>query len=154
MRRRPQHRAGPAHGTVVETTIERLGARGDGVANLYEGPLYVAGALPGERVRARIGAPRGEGWLGQLETVLTAVPERVAPACRHFGSCGGCALQHLAPADQAAFKRALITTALAHRGFVEPPVALPIASPPGSRRRVVIAARRTAAGCVVGFHAA
>src|SRR3954471_2270100 len=101
MRRRPQQRAGSAHGTpragpalgtIVETTIERLGARGDGVANLYEGPLYVAYALPGERVRARIGAPRGEGWVGQLESVLTGVRGRIAAACRHFGTCGGCAL--------------------------------------------------------------
>src|SRR5437868_425975 len=147
MRRRPNHRAGPAHGTVVETTIERLGARGDGVANLYEGPLYVAYALPGERVRARIGAPRGEGWVGQLDAVLTPAPARVAAICRHFGSCGGCALQHLAPVEQAAFKRAQIVTALAQRGIVDAPVAVPITSPPGSRRRVVIAARRTAGGC-------
>src|SRR4051812_34173386 len=108
-------RAGPAHGTIVETTIERLGARGDGVASLYEGPLYVAFALPGERVRARIGAPRGEGWIGALDAVLTPVPGRVAAACRHFTRCGGCALQHLAPDAQADFKRAQVVAALRRR---------------------------------------
>src|SRR5258706_10707368 len=107
MRRRPRD-AGHARGTIVETTIERLGARGDGVANLYEGPLYVAFALPGERVRARVGAPRGEGWIGALDTVLSPVSSRVAAACRHFTACGGCALQHLAPDHQADFKRAQI----------------------------------------------
>src|SRR5258708_37837752 len=101
MRRRQRDR-GPAAGTIVETTIERRGARGDGVARLYEGPLYVPFALPGERIRARLGAPRGEGWSGRLEAVLAAVPNRVAPACRHFTVCGGCALQHLAAADDAA----------------------------------------------------
>src|SRR5215831_3814876 len=152
MRRR--HAAGPAPGTIVETTIERLGARGDGVAVLYEGPLYVPYALPGERVRARLGAPRGDGRVAALETLLAAAPGRVAPACRHFTVCGGCVLQHVAPADYARFKRALIVEALARRGVADPPVAEPLVSPPGTRRRVGLAARRTAQGCRVGFHEA
>src|SRR5579871_5146511 len=152
MRRR--RTVGPAAGTIVETTIERLGGRGDGVAVLYEGPLYVPYVLPGERVRARIGAPRGEGWTGRAEAVLAPAPARVAPVCRHFTVCGGCALQHLAPLDYAAFKCAQIATALERRGFAAPRVAVPLISPPASRRRVNVAARRTADGCVIGFHAA
>jgi 23S rRNA (uracil1939-C5)-methyltransferase len=152
MRRR--HAAGPAPGTLVETTIERLGARGDGVARLYEGPLYVPYTLPGERVRARIGAARGDGRAGTLEAVLAAAPDRAAPACRHFGACGGCALQHVPAAAAAAFKRALIVEALARRGIADPPVAATLQSPPASRRRVGLAARRTTQGCLIGFHAA
>src|SRR5436853_6951678 len=101
MRRRQQ--SGPAPGTIVETTVERLGGRGDGVAVLYEGPLYVPYVLPGERVRARLGAPRGEGWSGRLEAILAPAAGRVAPACRHFTDCGGCALQHAPSADYVAF---------------------------------------------------
>jgi len=151
MRRRRDR--GPAPGTIVETTIERLGTRGDGVARLYEGVLYVPFALPGERVRARLGAPRGDGWAGQLDAVLTPAPDRATPACRHFTVCGGCALQHLAPADYAGFKRDLIATALARRGLAAVHVAAPLISPPGSRRRVRFAVRRGARGCVIGFHA-
>src|SRR5258708_30627929 len=154
MRRRSQHRAGPAPGTVVETTIERLGARGDGVALLYEGPLYVPYALPGERVRARIGSPRGEGWVGRAEAILTPSPARVAPACRHFTTCGGCALQHLEALEYRRFKRDQIVSALARRGFADPTVADPLVSPPASRRRASGAVRRTAPGCVGGFHEA
>jgi 23S rRNA (uracil1939-C5)-methyltransferase len=152
MRRRRDR--GPAPGTIVETTIERLGARGDGVARLYEGLLYVPFALPGERVRARLGAPRGDGWAGQLDAVLTRAPDRATAACRHFTVCGGCALQHLAPAQYAGFKRDLIASALARRGLAAVQVAAPLISPPGSRRRVRFAARRGARGCVIGFHAA
>src|SRR5260221_3866273 len=153
MRRRQRDR-GAAPGTLVETTIERLGARGDGVALLYEGPLYVPFALPGERVRARIGAPRGEGWTAKLDAVIAEAPERIAPACRHFADCGGCTLQHLAPEPYAAFKPARIAEALARRGFADPVIAPPRVSPPGSRRRASFAARRTARGCLIGFHAA
>jgi len=152
MRRRRDR--GPAPGTLVETTIERLGARGDGVARLYEGLLYVPFALPGERVQARLGAPRGDGWAGRLDAILAGAPDRANPACRHFTQCGGCALQHLAPADYAAFKRDLIASALARRGLAAAPIAAPLISPPGSRRRASFAARRGARGCVIGFHAA
>jgi 23S rRNA (uracil1939-C5)-methyltransferase len=150
MRRRRE--SGPAPGTIVETTIERLGGRGDGVALLYEGPLYVPYALPGERVRARIGAPRGEGWVGRAEAILAPAPARVAPACRHFTVCGGCALQHLTPPEYRRFKREQIVSALTHRGFADATVAEPLVSPPASRRRASVAVRRTAEGCVIGFH--
>ena len=152
MRRR--RTSGPAPGTIVETTIERLGGRGDGVAVLYEGPLYVPYALPGERVRARIGAARGDGWVGRAEAILRPGPVRTAPACRHFTACGGCALQHLAPFEYRRFKREQIVSALARRGFADPAVAEPLVSPPGSRRRASLAVRRTAQGCVIGFHEA
>src|ERR1700722_10400669 len=148
-----QRRArGPVPGTIVETTIERLGARGDGVARLYEGMIYVPFALPGERVRARLGAPRGDGWAGQLDAILAPSPDRAPPPCRHFTVCGGCALQHLAPADYAGFKRELIASALARRGLAAVPIAAPLISPPGSRRRASFAVRRGARGCAIGFH--
>src|SRR5271168_1195218 len=104
---RQRRERGPAPGTMVETTIERIGARGDGVARLYEGQLYVPFALPGERVRARLGARRGDGWAGQLDAILAPAPGRATPACRHFTTCGGCTLQHLPAADYAGFKRDL-----------------------------------------------
>src|SRR5690348_8500685 len=80
----------------VELTIARLGARGDGVALQDGAPVYVAGALPGERVRARLVARRGEGWQARLEAILDPSPARIAAPCAHFGLCGGCSLQHVA----------------------------------------------------------
>jgi 23S rRNA (uracil1939-C5)-methyltransferase len=151
---RRQRARGPAPGTIVETTIERLGARGDGVARLYEGLLYLPFALPGERVRARLGAPRGDGWAGRLDAVLAPALNRVEPSCRHFTQCGGCTLQHLEAADYAAFKRDLIGTALSRRGLAGVQIDAPRVSPPGSRRRAGFAVRRTARGVTIGFHEA
>ena len=66
--------------------IESIGHRGDGIAATHDGPLYVPFALPGERV-----AVEREGQRGRIVELVVASPERVAPVCRHFGECGGCA---------------------------------------------------------------
>ena len=129
-----------------DVTIARLGPLGDGVA---DGPLYVAGALPGERVRVHP-ASRDRAV---LEAVLSPSPDRVAPPCPHAGRCGGCLLQHWADAPYAAWKRGLLADALARAGFPDAPVADLLRSPPASRRRADLAIRRTRQGVVVGLHA-
>ena len=76
----------------LELRIERLGAKGDGLAEGPDGPLFVPFALPGERVRVAVAS--GTDRADLLE-VLEASPNRVEPICPNFGVCGGCALQHL-----------------------------------------------------------
>ncbi len=123
----------------MEVTIERLGREGDGIA----GALRLPFALPGERWRV--------GEDGGAAALLEAAPERVAPPCRHFGSCGGCALQHASDGFLAAWKGETILRALAARGIATElrPI---LTSPPRSRRRAVFAARRTRKTALVGFH--
>jgi 23S rRNA (uracil1939-C5)-methyltransferase len=115
-----------------DLVIGRVGAQGDGVA---EGPVYVPFTLPGERVRARIQAGRGD-----LVEVLAPSPERQAPPCPHFSACGGCALQHWAEPGYLGFKAGLIREALAREGL-ETEILAPIACPPASRRRLALHAR-------------
>jgi 23S rRNA (uracil1939-C5)-methyltransferase len=79
--------------------------------------VHVAGALPGERVAAtvaHVSSHTAEAW-AHLETIETASPDRRPPACRAFGACGGCVLQHLAYAAQLDWKRSRIARALAAR---------------------------------------
>jgi 23S rRNA (uracil1939-C5)-methyltransferase len=141
----------------VEVTVTALGARGDGLARHDDRDLFVAGALPGERVRARVvgrvGARRGDGWQARVTDVLDAAPERIEPACPHFGPCGGCTVQHLSPSAQAAWKRRQVVEALTRRGFPAPDVDAAVCVPPGERRRCTVAWRRTPRGALVGFHA-
>jgi 23S rRNA (uracil1939-C5)-methyltransferase len=127
--------------------IDRLGHLGDGIAETPEGPLYVAFALPGERVTVE-----RHGTRATLIAVESASPERIAPACRHFGTCGGCALQHLAPAPYAVFKRGRVAEALAAERITAPvdPIVL---LPSGTRRRATFTARRTESGTALGYHA-
>ncbi|NEU13736.1 class I SAM-dependent RNA methyltransferase [Methylobacterium sp. BTF04] len=106
--------------------IRRLGARGDGMA---EDGTAVALALPGERV-----AIRRDGARGQLVSVETASPDRIDPFCQYFGTCGGCAVQHLAPEPYAAWKRGLLVQALSQAGLACEPEPLQDAHGEGRRR--------------------
>jgi 23S rRNA (uracil1939-C5)-methyltransferase len=141
--------------TVESLVIDKLGQRGDGVASSADGPVYVAGTLPGERVTAEV-----EGERGRLVSVDQPSPERIAPFCPLFGTCGGCATQHASPALYGAWKRDLVVSALAQSGLT-PDVAPLVAAHGEGRRRVTFHARAGAGapgeaspGAVVGFMAA
>ena len=127
--------------TIRDIEITRIGAQGDGIGERTFVPL----TLPGETVRARV-----EGERGELEAVLTASPDRVAPPCPHFGVCGGCALQHWAAEPYLAWKRDRVIEALSREGL-ETEVLPTFASPPASRRRLALHARAARGGAVVGF---
>ena len=128
-----------------DVTITRVGAQGDGVAETDAGPVFVPLALLGERVSALVSGDRG-----RLVNVLTASPDRVLPLCRHFGSCGGCALQHMAPAVYQEWKRDQAIAAFRSRG-IDADVSA-IVTPNGHRRRATLTARRDAMGVRLGFH--
>jgi len=117
----------------MEFAIESVGGEGDGVA---AGPVFVPFTLPGERVIAAGGGERRE-----LVEVLDPSSERVAPPCRHFGTCGGCALQHWAHEPYLAWKVARLAATLARQG-IETEILPAFAAEPGTRRRVGLHARR------------
>jgi 23S rRNA (uracil1939-C5)-methyltransferase len=126
--------------------IDRLGHRGDGIAALSGAPVFVPFALPGETVEAQIAGERGK-----LLRILQPSPQRIAPPCRHFGVCGGCQLQHLAPEAYLAFKRQLVIDAFADRGLA-PDVGETVALQPGTRRRVTLHAERRGRVIVLGYN--
>ena len=134
--------------TSTRLTIQRLGAQGDGIADTPRGPVFVPLALPGETVTAAINKDRAD-----LIAVIEASPERVEPACRHFGTCGGCSLQHMEARAYQAFKRGTLVTALRQRG-IDVEVAELVACPPASRRRVTWTAQRAESGIVLGYRKA
>jgi 23S rRNA (uracil1939-C5)-methyltransferase len=134
----------------LEVRIERLGAQGDGVAQGREGPLFVPFTLPGElvKVEAEPGEPRAEPI-----AILEPSPERIAPVCQYFGTCGGCALQHMEAGSYLAWKREQVIAALASRGL-EAPVEEVRAVPLASRRRAAFTLGRTARGVAFGYRGA
>ncbi|MDF0601329.1 class I SAM-dependent RNA methyltransferase [Psychromarinibacter sp. C21-152] len=125
-------------------TIERLGHRGDGIA---PGPVFVPLTLPGEEVEGEVSGDRIDS-----PRIVTPSPDRVRPPCRHFKSCGGCALQHASDAYVETWKADIVRTALAAHGL-DAPIRGVATSPPRSRRRATFSGRRTKKGALVGFHA-
>jgi 23S rRNA (uracil1939-C5)-methyltransferase len=136
---------------VERLSIARLGSRGDGVADTPAGALYVPYTLPGET--AEVDQWPGHPDRRHLIKVDSASPDRITPICPHFGTCGGCALQHLALARYRHWKRALVTEALAKAGLDAPVDDLIDAHGDGRRRAVFHARRGTHDVLEVGFAA-
>ena len=109
-----------ADGPVVTATIVDLTHDGLGVADLDGRKVFVADALPGERVEIALRKRRRKMQEAELIRVLEPSSSRVQPACEYFGRCGGCALQHLQHAAQVSFKQQVVAEALKRIGNVEP----------------------------------
>jgi len=97
--------------------VERIGPRGDGISEYDGAPVFVPFTVPGDRVRARLGARRGGGREGRVVEWLDTGKGHAVPPCSHFGHCGGCALQHLDPASYRAFKLSVLRTTLERVGI-------------------------------------
>lgn len=129
-----------------EIEITTLGHRGDGVAETETGPIYVAGALPGEIVRANVVDGRA-----QKPVIEKPSPDRIEPVCRHYSACGGCSVQHLAEEPYLVWKSGLVEKALRDRG-IETEVSGTIAATMGGRRRAVLTATRAGRHTLLGYH--
>jgi len=138
---RRSNRAREVAEQLIELSIERIGARGDGIAQ-YRGQLvFVPFTVPGDRVTVRLGAPRHGGWEGSVAERLACGPGRTAPQCRHFGTCGSCALQHLDAAAYQDLKLATLHTALKRVG-IDPSIVGPLSPLPPERRRTKLGLAR------------
>lgn len=127
----------------MKVTIERLGHLGDGIA---AGPVFVPRTLPGEVVEGEV-----DGTTLTAPRILEPSSDRVKAPCAHYGQCGGCALQHASDGFVARWKQEVVETALSAQGIST--LFRPISTSPAlSRRRAVLAGRRTKKGVIVGFH--
>ncbi|WP_151718897.1 class I SAM-dependent RNA methyltransferase [Gemmobacter serpentinus] len=131
----------------MKLTIARLGHHGDGIAEGPEGTIFVPGMLPGEEVEGEL-----SGNVLTGVKIVTPSADRVKPVCSHAKTCGGCQMQHARDGLVADWKQGIAAGALAGQGL-EAPLRPILTSPPRSRRRATLAARRTKGGTLIGFHA-
>ena len=103
-----------------EAGVEDLSHDGRGVATHEEKKVFIHGALPGERVMARLTDRKRHFDEGEALEILESSPDRIEPECPHFGQCGGCSLQHLHPERQIEYKDRTLRQNLARIGKVEP----------------------------------
>jgi 23S rRNA (uracil1939-C5)-methyltransferase len=145
----------PAVPVEYDLEIVDLSHDGRGVAKLDGKAVFVTGALPGERVRARQTLRKKHFDEAATIEVLRASPDRVAPKCAHFGVCGGCALQHLAPEAQLLAKQHVLLENFERIGHVRPERVLPAlaGTPWGYRRKARLGAKYVAKKekALVGF---
>ncbi len=150
---RRQRRRLPAEPITID--ISDLSHDGRGVGRHEEKAVFVHGALPGERVSARLVARNRRHDEAIVLSVLEPSPDRIEPGCPWFEQCGGCALQHLSHGAQLRFKHKRLVDNLKRLGGVEPEQWLePLSAEPWHyRRRARLSARLVQAKgrVLVGF---
>ncbi|MDB4867887.1 MAG: methyltransferase [Cohnella sp.] len=111
-------------GQIVESDIVGLTLEGEGVGRVQGFTLFIRGALPGERVRAKVVSIGNSFGRARMTDVLTrSVHRRFAP-CPIYEECGGCQLQHLSYVGQLEWKRQYVVDSLMRIGK------LPVAGEP------------------------
>ncbi len=139
-------------------SIERLANDGRGISFFEGRTWFVAGALPGEQVEARVLSARSQIVDARAERILLAAPMRRPAPCVHASVCGGCSLQHLSHEQQLVLKQQQLSEQLSRIAGLQPEEwAPPLVGPEfGYRRRARIAVRWDAKAkrLDVGFRAA
>jgi 23S rRNA (uracil1939-C5)-methyltransferase len=137
--------------------VESLDLEAQGVAHNAEGKVvFIDGALPGEEVQVSVQRRKNNWEQATLVALRKESSQRVTPGCRHFGTCGGCKMQHFHVGAQVATKQRALEDALWHLGKVKPERVLrPIEGPAwGYRYRARLSVRHVVkkGKVLVGFH--
>ena len=137
--------------------VKSLDLEAQGVAhNLAGKVVFIEDALPGEEVQVRVNRRKNNWEQATMVALKRESSQRVVPRCPHFGTCGGCKMQHFHVGAQVATKQRALEDALWHLGRVKPERVLrPIEGPAwGYRYRARLSVRYVAkkGKVLVGFH--
>jgi len=138
----------------IEGVIERMGGQGHGVLDHEGERFYVPFTVPGDRIAAKVGEKRGDGFAASLSVLEAEGPDRVEAPCPHFQACGGCTLQHWSDVAYRGWKRDKLGAALARREIQDVAIGDLVAVPDQSRRRAEFSTRRVKDKVLMGFHEA
>ena len=137
----------------IQVEIEKLVYGGQGLGRLDGRVVLAPFVLPGEK--ALVEPERESASLINARLLAVEAPSgsRVAPSCRHFGSCGGCHYQHMSYEQQLEAKRSILIETLARLGKIEwsAPVEIISAEPWGYRNRVQLRLRKDGARFEIGY---
>ena len=99
------------------------GYEGEGIAKIdNKYPIFIEGALKGEKVKVRIVKVNKNFAYGKLMEVLEASEERVNPPCAIYKRCGGCKLQHASYKAQLDFKWDRVKDCVIKIGKLDPSI--------------------------------
>lgn len=114
-----------AKGELVQLTIEDLASNAEGVGRFRGFAVFVPGALPLEKVTARVISVQKNYARALPEEIICASPQRSDSVCQVYQSCGGCQLQHLSYPKQLRFKQHVVEQALVRIGKLDKVRVLP-----------------------------
>ena len=103
-------------GQTIELTIDKMAFGGRGMGRVDGLVVFVKGAVPGDRVSARIYKKKKDYAEAAIAELLTASPDRIDAPCPYSGHCGGCQMQHVRYERQLEYKKGHITESLEHIG--------------------------------------
>ncbi|MDQ8020566.1 MAG: 23S rRNA (uracil(1939)-C(5))-methyltransferase RlmD [Moraxellaceae bacterium] len=139
-----------------QAVIESLDHEGRGFARVDGKAIFIEGALPGEKVEYSSYRKRASFEHATLTRVIKESSARVTPRCKHFGTCGGCSMQHVDFGAQVAAKQRVLEDALWHIGRVKAEELYPPIYGPAwgyrSRSRIGVRLVPKKGGVLVGFH--
>jgi 23S rRNA (uracil1939-C5)-methyltransferase len=104
---------------IVELWINRMAYGGKGIAHLDGLVVFVDGAIPGDRVMARVVSKKKDYAEAKLEELLDPSPDRINAPCPYSGYCGGCTFQHLRYEKQLEYKKGHIRDSISRIGAID-----------------------------------
>jgi tRNA/tmRNA/rRNA uracil-C5-methylase (TrmA/RlmC/RlmD family) len=128
-------------GTILSLRIDDIAFGGEGVGRVDDFVVFVPFTAHGELVEVELTEVKKRFARARLRKIIEPSPERVAPACRYYGECGGCQYQHLAYPAQLAVKHKQISDLFQRVGgfagaLIDP--VIPCPQPYGYRNRIMI----------------
>ena len=136
-----------------EVEITSLSSHGDGVGNINGVVIFVEGALPGEKVLARIVKVKKRFLIATCSKVLAPSSYRVRPPCPIFHRCGGCQVMNLDYEQQLHHKRSRVADALQRIGHIKGIEILPCLPSPEKlhyRNKIEVGVNKNNGS--IGFH--
>jgi 23S rRNA (uracil1939-C5)-methyltransferase len=149
-------RPAPRPGDLIDLDVSDLAAVGRGVGRTAGGLVVIcSGGVPGDRLRAEVIRMKSSFAEAEVKEILAPSLERVEPRCAHFSSCGGCALQELAPAAQRRVKAGRLRELLRRTGGltgIEVGEAVSVGPDYGYRDRIELAISGAPGRLAIGYH--
>mgnify|MGYP001314958646 CR=1 FL=1 len=144
-------------GDRIVVTIKRLGINGEGVGYYKRKAVFVAGALPGEVVKAKVTKAEAGYLTAELAEIEKRSPDRQTPPCAVYEQCGGCQLQHMKYEAQLEAKEEIVRESFRrYAGLEELPIRpiLGMDEPWGYRNKAQLQTGRHGDDIVTGLYEA
>ncbi len=97
---------------VYEVEIIDDGYQGEGIAKIENFPVFIQGAIKGEKVQIKILKVQTNFAYGKIINIIEPAENRVEAECTEYSKCGGCNLRHISYNYTLKIKKAIVENCL------------------------------------------